>query len=107
MLGFVSGYMIPNKPCTLFIWQVVVSVQARGCGLATRMLHELIRRGQREEVRYVETTITRDNEASWALFRKAAKAFGAPLETSVAFDKDKHFQGEHDTEHLLRIGPID
>jgi len=105
-VGFISGYMIPSKACTLFIWQVVVSSQARGQGLASRMLHELIRRGQREEVRYLETTITKDNEASWALFRKIAKTLGARLETSVAFDKDKHFQGEHDTEHLLRIGPF-
>lgn len=105
-VGFISGYMIPNKSCTLFIWQVVVSSQARGQGLASRMLHELIKRGQREEVRYLETTITEDNEASWALFRKIAKKLDAPLETAVAFDKDKHFRGEHATEHRLRIGPF-
>jgi L-2,4-diaminobutyric acid acetyltransferase len=105
-VGFFSGYMIPNKSCTLFVWQVVVSSKARGQGLASRMLHELIRRGQREEVRYLETTITQDNEASWALFRKIAKSLDASLETSVAFDKDKHFDGEHETEHLLRIGPF-
>lgn len=105
-VGFISGYMIPNKSCTLFIWQVVVSSKARGQGLASRMLKELIHRGQREEVRYLETTITKGNEASWALFRKVAASLNAEVETSVAFDKDEHFHGEHDTEHLLRIGPF-
>ncbi|MGZ0657590.1 diaminobutyrate acetyltransferase [Coraliomargarita sp. W4R72] len=105
-VGFISGYMIPRKACTLFVWQVVVSSEARGQGLALRMLRELLRRGQREEVRYLETTITIDNEASWALFRKLAKELNANLEVSVAFDRDAHFYGEHDTEHLLRIGPF-
>ncbi|MDQ8193521.1 diaminobutyrate acetyltransferase [Coraliomargarita sp. SDUM461004] len=105
-VGFVSGYMIPRKACTLFIWQVVVGASARGQGLAMRMLRELLCRGQREEVRFIETTITIDNEASWALFRKLAKELSAKLEVSVAFDKDTHFFGEHETEHLVRIGPF-
>lgn len=105
-VGFVSGYMIPRKACTLFVWQVVVSSAARGQGLALRMLRELLQRGQREEVRYLETTITKDNAASWALFEKLAKELNAELESSVAFDKETHFCGEHDTEHLVRIGPF-
>ncbi|MDQ8209220.1 diaminobutyrate acetyltransferase [Coraliomargarita sp. SDUM461003] len=105
-VGFVSGYMIPRKACTLFIWQVVVSAEARGQGLALRMLRELLQRGHSEEVRFLETTITKENEASWALFRKLAKELSAKLEVSVAFDKETHFFGEHETEHLVRIGPF-
>ncbi len=103
-VGFISGYMIPGKPSTLFVWQVVVSAAARGRGLASRMLHELVSRGSDGTIHYVETTITEDNEASWALFRKFAKSKGAPLKTEVGFDRDIHFKGEHATEHLLRIG---
>ena len=98
--------MLPRKACTLFIWQVVVSSAARGQGLALRMLRELLRRGQHEEVRYLETTITIDNEASWALFRKLARELDAQINVSVAFDKEAHFCGEHETEHLVRIGPF-
>jgi len=105
-MGFVSGYLIPSKSCTLFVWQVVVSSAARGQGLALRMLRELLQQGQREEVRYLETTITADNAASWALFRKLAKKLNANLETSVGFDQDAHFQGKHATEQLVRIGPF-
>jgi L-2,4-diaminobutyric acid acetyltransferase len=105
-VGFISGYMIPNKSCTLFVWQVVVSSKARGQGLASRMLHELIRRGQREEVRYLETTITQDNEASWALFRSFARDMGAELTYHEHFEKETHFGGQHDPEFLLRIGPF-
>lgn len=71
-----------------------------------RMLSDLLRRSQREEVRFLETTITLDNEASWALFRKLAKVYDAKLETFVAFDEVTHFQGEHETEYLVRIGPF-
>jgi L-2,4-diaminobutyric acid acetyltransferase len=106
VVGFVSGYMLPSKSCTLFIWQVVVSAEARGQGLALRMLRELLQRSQREEVRYLETTITLDNEASWALFRKLAQVYHADLNTRVAFDEQRHFQGEHATEYLVRIGPF-
>lgn len=106
VVGFVSGYFIPNKPNTLFIWQVVVGESARGCGLAGRMLCELVQRDYAEPVQFVETTITKDNEASWRLFRKFAALCDAELITTVGFDRDEHFGGEHDTEHLVRIGPL-
>ena len=37
MVGFISGHLIPERPDTLFIWQVAVSKKARGQGLAGRM----------------------------------------------------------------------
>ena len=105
-MGFISGYLIPERPNTLFIWQVVVSPAARGQGLASRMLEQLVQRRACAEVQYIETTITADNEASWALFRKIARQLEAPLKDSVGFDKEIHFHGAHETEHLLRIGPF-
>ena len=104
--GFISGYLIPSRPNTLFIWQVVVSTKARGQGLAFRMLEQLVQRPACAEVQYIETTITSGNEASWALFRKIARLLKAPLQESVGFDEKIHFYGAHETEHLLRIGPF-
>jgi L-2,4-diaminobutyric acid acetyltransferase len=105
-VGFISGYVLPKKPFTLFIWQVAVSTKARGQGLAKRMLHALLLREQHEEVRYIETTITKDNKASWALFKGLATELGANIETTIAYDKEAHFNGAHDSEYGLRIGPL-
>lgn len=106
MLGFISGYRIPDRPTVLFVWQVVVSAKARGQGLAGRMLQALINAEACREVTHIETSITNDNEASWALFQKLAKSLNAPTGESVLFDKDDHFGGQHDTEMLFRIGPF-
>ncbi|RIH66244.1 diaminobutyrate acetyltransferase [Mariniphaga sediminis] len=104
--GFISGYLIPTRPDTLFIWQVAVAEPARGNGLAIRMLHELLDRPACKDVRFVETTITPSNTASKKLFQKLANNLKTKIEVSDAFTKEKHFNGLHDTEQLYRIGPI-
>ncbi|SDJ94883.1 diaminobutyrate acetyltransferase [Microbulbifer yueqingensis] len=106
LAGFVSGYLIPSRPDTLFIWQVAVAEEGRGQGLAGRMIREILARPACAEVRYLETTITPDNEASWALFRGLARKLGTECNESIMFDRERHFKGQHDSEMLLRIGPF-
>ncbi|MBD2857540.1 diaminobutyrate acetyltransferase [Spongiibacter sp. KMU-158] len=106
LVGFISGYIPPQKPDTVFVWQVVVDSSQRGRGLAKRMLHFLVERPACVAVRYMETTITPDNEASWALFRSFARDRETELNHEVWFEKDTHFAGQHDSEELLRIGPF-
>ncbi|NVK75177.1 MAG: diaminobutyrate acetyltransferase [Oceanospirillaceae bacterium] len=106
LAGFVSGYILPSKMNTLFVWQVAVSEKARGQGLAKKMVSSLLERSSCSGVHYIETSITASNEGSWALFRRLAEHLGAPLKESIMFDKEEHFQGKHDTEHLVTIGPI-
>ncbi|MGL6159061.1 diaminobutyrate acetyltransferase [Microbulbifer sp.] len=106
LVGFVSGYRVPERPDTLFIWQVAVAAEARGIGLAGRMVREILGRPCCAEVRFLETTITPDNRASWALFHGLARKLGAGCDESVLFDRDRHFRGRHDSETLLRIGPF-
>ncbi|WP_323845610.1 diaminobutyrate acetyltransferase [Microbulbifer magnicolonia] len=106
LAGFVSGYLMPQRPDTLFIWQVAVASEARGIGLAGRMIREILRRPACVQVRHLETTITPDNTASWALFRGLARKLGAGCVDSVMFDRERHFRGRHDSEMLLRIGPF-
>jgi L-2,4-diaminobutyric acid acetyltransferase len=106
LVGFVSGYILPNKVDTLFVWQVAVSEKARGQGLAKKMVSSLLERSSCSGVRYIETSITASNQGSWALFRSLADQLDAPLEESVMFDKQIHFNGLHDTEQLVTIGPI-
>lgn len=106
LVGFVSGYIVPDRGDTLFVWQVAVSKNARGVGLASRMLSEILTRQECKAVEYIETTITQDNQASWALFEGLAKKLSVNLKTSDWMDKTAHFSGLHDSETLVRIGPF-
>ena len=106
MLGFISGYAIPERPDTLFIWQVAVAKQARGIGLASSMLAHILARPHCTDITYLETTITQENHASWALFNRLASTLSATLQRSAWMDKDTHFAGQHDSEALVRIGPF-
>lgn len=106
LVGFISGYIIPDRPDTLFIWQVAVAEQARGLGLASRMLEHILARHQCANVAYIETTITKNNQASWALFTRLAKNQSTDLNSAEWLDKDAHFSGLHESESLVRIGPL-
>lgn len=106
IVGFISGYVLPKQPDTLFIWQVAVGEKARGQGLASRMLRDILQRPACQQVKFIETTITPDNRASWALFESLANKLSAQLNHSVMFDRQQHFAGQHETEMLVKIGPI-
>ncbi len=105
-LGWISGYIPPSEPDTLFIWQVAVSENARGMGLAGKMLQDLLDREVCEDVSRLKTTITRSNDASWALFRRFADRQDAGLKRTPHFKRDDHFEGRHDTEYMVTIGPF-
>lgn len=106
VMGFISGYIIPTRPDTLFVWQVAVAREARGKGLASKMLDHLIARDYAEKIQFLETTITDDNKPSWALFQHFANNRQANLTTSNWMDRHDHFDGQHDSELLVRIGPF-
>ncbi|MBT9384779.1 diaminobutyrate acetyltransferase [Pseudooceanicola sp. CBS1P-1] len=102
VVGWVSGHMVPSEPGTLFVWQVAVSEKARGRGLGAKMLSHLVNRADLD-VRRIKTTITKDNGASWALFRKFAARAGADLTDRPHFTEADHFDGQHATEHMVTI----
>lgn len=106
LVGFISGYRIPECPETLFIWQVAVDEQARGQGLASQMLLNILNRAGNDDICHLETTITESNQASWTLFRSLAKKLSADIQSSTWLDKQIHFDGQHDSEELVRIGPF-
>lgn len=103
IVGWVSGYVLPEDPEALFVWQVAVAEEARGTGLGSQMLRELIERDATEGVRRLQTTITADNDASWALFKRFADRVDGALESEAHFTRDTHFNGEHATEHMVTI----
>jgi len=106
-LGWVSGYRPPDDGSTLFIWQVAVHEDARGLGLARTMILSLLDRPACRGVERIKTTITPENDASWALFESVAGALDVPIKRKAHFDAKTHFRGRHDTEDLVTIGPFD
>lgn len=106
LAGFVSGYLVPEQPTTLFIWQVAIAESARGRGLAKSMLFELLARPVCRDVDHLQTTITESNRASWALFSSFARSLDCPLEHRIMFDRDAHLDGIHESEVLVTIGPF-
>ncbi len=101
--GWISAYVMPNDPETVFVWQVAVSDSARGCGLGLSMLEHLIDRPACDGVTRLQTTITADNDASWALFRKFARLNGEDLGVQAYYTQSLHFQDRHRTEHMVTI----
>lgn len=108
LVGFISGYRPPSRPDALFVWQVAVDASMRGQGLALRMLMALITRVAREQgVCFLETTISPDNGASQALFKKAFAQLKVDYSTRTLFSRAEHFAGKHEDEVLYRAGPFD
>lgn len=104
LVGFISGFIPPAKPDTLFVWQVAVDASMRGQGLGGKMLNELV---ERTGATYMETTVTPDNAASWGMFRSFARSRDADCkDCGPLFERDQHFGGQHDSEHLARLGPF-
>lgn len=106
IVGWVSGYRLPEDPEALFIWQVAVSATARGQGLASRLITNLLAQDSCAGVNRLKTTITPGNEASWALFGSVAEQLDANLNRAAWLERDAHFDGEHETEHMVEIGPF-
>ena len=105
-IAFVSGYLRPDAPDTLFIWQVAVAPEARGQGLASRLILEIVARNADKGLHHVHATITDDNAASWALFEGLADRLNTRFERVPGFDEQAHFDGRHATETLISIGPL-
>ncbi|MFI8240034.1 diaminobutyrate acetyltransferase [Streptomyces sp. NPDC085866] len=106
-VGFVTGYVRPDRPGTLLVWQVAVDSAHRGLGIAAALLDGLTARLTAERgVTRVETTITPGNTASERLFTSFATRHGADLAREVLFPADVFPDGPHDPEVLYRIGPL-
>lgn len=106
MVGWVSGYRPPSAPENLFLWQVAVAEQARGKRLAASLIEQILARPQAAGVTHLTTTVTGDNQASWAVFEGLARKWGVPLHRSIRFEREAHFDGAHATEWEARIGPL-
>jgi len=105
IVGFLSAYLMPGRPETLFVWQVAVDETARGSGLSGRMLAQVMERPFCTDVTTLETTISPSNHASRRVFQRYAEKHQAQS-SEETFLEVSHFGGEaHEEERLIRIGP--
>lgn len=102
VVGYVTGFLRPAAPDTLFVWQVGVHEAARGRRAAATMLDDLV---TRTGCTFLETTITADNAASIALFSGLAERRAAGVERTELFGHAE-LGADHDPEFLYRIGPM-
>jgi L-2,4-diaminobutyric acid acetyltransferase len=109
-VGFISGYIRPDAPDTLFIWQVAVHESQRGQGLATKMLFELLEREGCKSVEYLEATVSPSNKPSQNLFLGLAQKMHTNYQISDYFTVEDFPQDESEEEHeeewLYKIGPF-
>lgn len=106
VVGFISGFINPNSPDTLFIWQVAVNESERGRGLGTKMLFQLLDREICEDVHYLEATISPSNKPSQHLFRGLARKLDTDCRVSDYFASTDFPQEGHEDEELFSIGPF-
>ncbi|MFJ2772942.1 diaminobutyrate acetyltransferase [Streptomyces sp. NPDC087300] len=106
--GFITGYIRPEHPETLLVWQVAVDHDQRGRGLAGALLDGLTRKvAAGHPLRTVETTIAPSNTASERLFLSYARRHGTSVAREVLFDAGIFPDEGHEPEVLYRIGPLD
>ncbi|MFD1811090.1 diaminobutyrate acetyltransferase [Rhodococcus gannanensis] len=103
--GFATGFIRPESPDTLFVWQVAVDSAARGRGVGVSMLDHMLCRATPFAVRFLETTITADNPASLAMFTALANSRGTDIYARPLFS-ESHFPDGHAAEDLYTVGPI-
>ncbi|MCA1672374.1 MAG: diaminobutyrate acetyltransferase [Actinobacteria bacterium] len=109
VVGFVTGFLRPNAPDTVMIWQVAVDADQRGRNLAGRMLHAIVDRLSPQGVRWMHTTVSPSNEASIRLFTALARDRGTEIERRELFapeDFPADEPGDHEAEDLYVIGPF-
>lgn len=102
VVGFVTGFLRPSEPDTIFVWQVGVDADQRGKGLAARLLHNLMDRLAERGVVRLRTTISPDNEASQRTFGAVARDRGMTLSSEDYLGAELLGDG-HEPEDLYTI----
>lgn len=105
-VGWLSAYRLPAEPYALFVWQVAVAEEVRGAGLAVRLLEHVLARDACRGVTCVQASVAPSNTNSLRMFHSFAARRGVALERTGWLDRDAHFQGRHESEPLIRIGPL-
>jgi L-2,4-diaminobutyric acid acetyltransferase len=108
LAGFVLGFRPPARPDSLFVWQVAVSPEHRGRRLADDMIAGIVARPGLD-LKFVEATVTPDNEPSRRMFQRFAESRGVPCRVTpyLGVDDFPADDASHESEDRFRIGPLD
>lgn len=106
LVGFVAAYIPPTKPDAIFVWQIGVDAAARGQGLGTRLLHQLVTLPDCQKVTHMEATVAVSNEPSQRLFSRFARERAVPCKRCRGFVAADFGSLDHEAEELFRIGPL-
>jgi len=107
LLGFVSGYLRPDKPTELFVWQMVVAEAGRGKGIAKQLVRQQLKQALQLQpnLQSLSCTISPSNQASQGVFISLANHFGLQL-SKETFLTEAHFAGqEHEAEDYYCLQP--
>jgi diaminobutyrate acetyltransferase len=85
---------------------VGVVPEERGRGLARRLIETILARVEARGVTELQTTVTRSNEPSRALFRSLAREEGAEMTEHEMFNEEHFGDSGHEAEYLFRIRPL-
>jgi L-2,4-diaminobutyric acid acetyltransferase len=108
LVGFVSGFLLPQSPSTLFLWQIRVSAGMKSKGIGYALITDILNRHE-HSIDTLKASIYPNNERSQALFRSIAKKLEAQLTIEENFITKEMFPIEmtnHEPEFLFTIGPI-
>ncbi|MFX0578001.1 diaminobutyrate acetyltransferase [Nocardia nepalensis] len=104
VVGFVIGYLRPQAPETVFVWQVAVEREQQGRGVGAALLDTLLDTVAAAGVSTLETTIAPDNPASVATFAAVARRRSARMTKHPLFEPEL-FPDSHAAEDLYLIAP--
>ncbi|KFM19557.1 L-24-diaminobutyric acid acetyltransferase protein [Marine Group I thaumarchaeote SCGC AAA799-P11] len=104
IVGFLSGFISPKNPDTLFVWQAAVDDTFRNKGIAKELVFQTLRNTD-SDVKFVEATVTPSNDASLKFLQNFANQVGTKITKNPLFSTDVLGEG-HEPEDLVRIGPI-
>lgn len=104
IIGFISGFISPKNPDTLFIWQAAVNDEFRNKGIAKELTLKALSQTE-PSVRFVEATVTPSNKSSLKFLQNFASQLDANFTKTSLFSTEL-LGGDHEPEDLVRIGPI-
>jgi L-2,4-diaminobutyric acid acetyltransferase len=105
LAGVVIAFRAPERPDTVFVWQIAVRSDLRGSGLGGVLLERLFASEGCRGASFLEAHVTPNNLASEALFRSFARQRGSEVEVKDHL-RAEDFPTAHSPERLLRVGPL-
>ena len=107
LIGFVTAYILPNDNNILFIWQIGTVAEARGQGIAKKLILELLSSKDCKNINTLQATISTPNTASMALFKSIARQLKTHIDEREFFTTTLFPDKQHEQENLVTVGPFD